>query len=240
MVLVPVLLLWKCCFDKGSPKIPRSWPLSTAFFSCRILDTEKMMKSVATWYSTGSSWADLPNGRKIRGWLYMYQFPGKLALHPDVGVTPMVTPNWRLVNSYGILPAAVQPGTHLLLNNLNSVDREILWYPPSTLYFLDSWGSQQWKERIITGAGLGQPGKSYHAVPTGEFNWRTSENPCVIASIEAPLKSAVWRSKFVIFHTCLTFFWNFLVALCTRVDLGLAVLACGPFALCLIHPKFSM
>jgi hypothetical protein len=50
------------------------------------------------------------------------------------------------------------------------------------------------------GAGLLQPDKSYRAVWTGEFNSRTLENPYVIASIEAPLKSAVWRSKFVIFH----------------------------------------
>jgi hypothetical protein len=78
--------------------------------------------------------------------------------------------------------------------------------------------SQQSKERIITGAGLAQPGKSYHAVRTDEFNWRTSEDfyvhVLVIASIEAPLKSADWRSKFVIFQTCATFFWNLLVALC--------------------------
>jgi hypothetical protein len=38
------------------------------------------------------------------------------------------------------------------------------------------------------GAGLVQPDKSYRAIRTGEFNWRTSENPNVIASIEAPLK----------------------------------------------------
>jgi hypothetical protein len=31
-------------------------------------------------------------------------------------------------------------------------------------------GSQQSKERIITSAGLAQPGKSYRAVWTGEFN----------------------------------------------------------------------
>ena len=66
--------------------------------------------------------------------------------------------------------AAVQPGTHLLLNNLNIVESEILWNPLSILYFLDSWGSQQSKERIITGAGLVQAGKSYRVVRTGEFN----------------------------------------------------------------------
>jgi hypothetical protein len=53
-----------------------------------------------------------------------------------------------------------------------------------------------------------QPGKSYRAVQTVvrtvEFNWRTSENPYVISSIEASLKSAGWRSKLVIFHTCPT------------------------------------
>jgi hypothetical protein len=41
-------------------------------------------------------------------------------------------------------------------------------------------------------------------VRTVEFNWRASENPDVIASIEAPLKRVDWRSKFVIFHT-----WNY-------------------------------
>ena len=131
-----------------------------------------------------------------------------------------MSPNWRLANSYGILPAAVQPGAHLLLNNLNTVDPKILGYPLSTLYFLDSWGSQQSKERIITGAGLGQPSKSYHAVPTGKFNWRTSENPYVIASIEAPLKSVGWRSKFVIFHILAQHFYEIFLLHCV----GLAVL----------------
>jgi hypothetical protein len=101
---------------------------------------------------------------------------------------------------------------------MNSVDPEILWNSLSTLYFLDSWVSQQSKERIITGAGcytgLRQPGKSYLTVWTGEINWRTLENPYVTASIEAPLKSAGGVSKFVIFNTCPIFFWNFLVALC--------------------------
>jgi hypothetical protein len=125
-----------------------------------------------------------------------------------------MSPDWRLANSYGILPAAVHTGSHLLLNNSNIADLEISGYHLSTLYFLDSWGSQQSKERIITGAGLAQPRKSYHAVRTGEFNRQTSKNPYVIASIEAPSKSAGWRSKFVISHTCATLFWNFLIALC--------------------------
>ena len=116
-----------------------------------------------------------------------------------------MSPNWRLANSYGILPAAVQPGTDLLLNNLNIVDPKISGYHLSTLYFLDSWEPQQSKERIITGAGPVEHGKNYHAVRTAEISWRTSENPYVIAPIEAPLKSAAWRSKIVIFHTCTTF-----------------------------------
>ena len=58
-----------------------------------------------------------------------------------------------------------------------------------------------------------QPGKSYRAVRTVEFNCRTSENSCVTAPIEAPLKSAVWPPKNVIFHTCTAFFGDFLVAL---------------------------
>ena len=144
-----------------------------------------------------------------------------------------MSPNWRLANSYGILPAAVQPGTDLLLNNLNIVDPKILWYPLSTLYFLDSWGSQQSKKHIIMGAGLGQPGKSYLTVRTAETNWRTSENPYVIAPIEAPLKSAAWRSKIVIFHTCTTFFWNFLVASCRFGGPG-------PFPPCLMGRYYNI
>ena len=116
--------------------------------------------------------------------------------------------------------AAVQPGTELLLNNLNIVDPKILGYHLSTLYFLDSWEPQQSKERIITGAGLGQPAKSYHAVRTVEFNGQTSGNPYVIAPIEAPLKSAAWRSKFVIFILAQHFFKIFLLHF---VDLGVFV-----------------
>ena len=44
--------------------------------------------------------------------------------------------------------------------------------------------------KIITGAGLVQLGKSNHAIRTSEFNYRISKNPYVIASIEAPLKQA--------------------------------------------------
>jgi hypothetical protein len=139
-----------------------------------------------------------------------------------------MSPNWRLANSYGILPAAVQPGSHLLLNTFNIVEPKILGYHQSTLNFLDSWGSQPSKERIITGAGLVRHGKNYHAVRKVEFNWQTSENPDAIAPIEAPLKSAGRRSKFVIFHTCTTFFWNFIVALCS---FGVP----GPFPPCLIE-----
>ena len=76
----------------------------------------------------------------------------------------------KFLHLYGILQPAVQPGWNLLLNNLNIVDPEIFWYLLSTLYFLDSWGFQQSKERIITGAGLAQPGKSYRHDWTGEFN----------------------------------------------------------------------
>jgi hypothetical protein len=45
------------------------------------------MKSGSTWYSTDSSWPDLPNGRKISGWVH--QFPGKLAVHPGFGATQL-------------------------------------------------------------------------------------------------------------------------------------------------------
>ena len=144
-----------------------------------------------------------------------------------------MSPNWRLANSYGNLLAAQQPGSHLLLNNLNIVDPKILWNPLSTLYFLNSWKPQHSKERIKTGAGPGQPGKNYLTVRTAETNWRTSENPNVTAPIEAPLKSAVWRSKIVIFHTCTTFFWNFLVASCRFGGPG-------PFPPCLMGVYYNI
>jgi hypothetical protein len=51
------------------------------------VDAEKSMKRASIWYSAGSSWPDLPNGRKIRCWLD--QYPGKLAVHPGVGVAQL-------------------------------------------------------------------------------------------------------------------------------------------------------
>jgi hypothetical protein len=64
------------------------------------VDNEKLMKSASTWYSTGSSWPDLPNGCKISRWLY--QLPGKLTTY----IPASMLPNWRSANSHGILPAA--------------------------------------------------------------------------------------------------------------------------------------
>ena len=55
----------------------------------------------------------------------------------------------------------------------------------------------------------------------------------VIAPVEAPLKSAVWRSKIVIFHTCTTFFWNFLVASCRFGGPG-------PFPPCLMGRYYNI
>ena len=79
---VAVKLLLKLSMD--SPRFPDPGLCLRPFLA---VDAEKLMKSVSTWYSTGSSWADLTNGRKIRGWLY--QFPGKLAVHPSIGVTQL-------------------------------------------------------------------------------------------------------------------------------------------------------
>jgi hypothetical protein len=50
-----------------------------------------------------------------------------ICLGNSLHIPASVPPNSRLANFYGILPAAVQPGTHLLLNNLNIFDPEILW-----------------------------------------------------------------------------------------------------------------
>jgi hypothetical protein len=203
-----------CCSEivglaRDSPRFPDPGPYLQPFLA---VDTENLMKSVSTRYSTGSSWADpwadLPNGRKIRGWLH--QFPGKLAVHPGVGVTQLTIYSKFLRNPPSSCAARHPPAFEQLeyCRPWNIVIR-----PIDPRYSSDSWGSQQSKERIITNADLVQPGKSYLAVPTAKFNWWTSENSYVIASIKAPLKSAAWRSKFVIFHTCATFFKNFLVAL---------------------------
>jgi hypothetical protein len=53
-----------------------------------------------------------------------------------------------------------------------------------------------------------------------EFNWRTLENPYVIAPIEVPLKRAAWRSKFVIFLLAQLFFE---ISLLRSVDLVVLV-----------------
>ena len=79
--LVRVLLLWDCLFWVG---IPLYSQIAAPIYA--IL-TEIFMKSTSTWYSTGSSWPDLPNGRKISAWLH--RFPGKLAVHPGVGVAQL-------------------------------------------------------------------------------------------------------------------------------------------------------
>ena len=69
---------------RDSPRFPDPGPCLQPFLA---VDTEKLMKRASTWYSAGSSWPDLPNGRKISGWLH--QFPGKLAVHPGVCVTQL-------------------------------------------------------------------------------------------------------------------------------------------------------
>jgi hypothetical protein len=51
------------------------------------VDNEKLVENGSTWHSTCSSWPDLPNGRKISGWLH--EFLGKLAVHPGVGATQL-------------------------------------------------------------------------------------------------------------------------------------------------------
>ena len=68
--------------------IPRDFQIMAPVYSLFLaVDTEKWRKSGSTRYSIGSFWPDLPNGRKISGWLY--QFPGKLAVNPGVGATQL-------------------------------------------------------------------------------------------------------------------------------------------------------
>jgi hypothetical protein len=88
----------------------------------------------------------LPNKRKISARLD--RFPGKLALHPGVGAT-------KLTISKFLRNPPSSCAAHLLLNNLIIVDLEILWHPLSSQNVLDSGGSQQSKERIITGVLTG-------------------------------------------------------------------------------------
>jgi hypothetical protein len=67
--------------------VPGDFQILAPVYSLFYQDSEKLMKVVRPWYSTGSSWPDLPNGRKISGWLH--RFPGKLAVHPGVGVAQL-------------------------------------------------------------------------------------------------------------------------------------------------------
>jgi hypothetical protein len=80
--------MYCCCvigaLNSDSPKFPDSGPCLQPFLA---VDIGKLMKSASTWYSTGSSWPDLPNGCKISGWLH--QFHGKLVVHSGVGVTQL-------------------------------------------------------------------------------------------------------------------------------------------------------
>jgi hypothetical protein len=145
---------------RDSRGFPNPGPCLQLFFA---VDTEKFMKSVPTWYSTGSSWADLPNGRKIRGRLH--QFPGNLAVHPGVGVTQLT------ISKFLRNPPSMPPSSCAAQHPPAFEQLEYCWpwntgVPLLTLCFFESWGSQQSEERIITGAGLGRPGESYCAVRT--------------------------------------------------------------------------
>ena len=180
-------------------EISRSCPLSIAFFRCRHRKVDEMWFDLILvlyrWLLTRSTeWAQNKRLAASISW--------GLDVHPGVVATQLTISKflWNPPSSC----AARQPPAFEQLEYC----WPWLWYPLSTLYFLNSWGSQQSKKRIITGAGLVRPGKNYHAVRKVEFNRRTSENPYEISPVEAPLKSAVWRSKFVIFHTCTTFFFE--------------------------------
>jgi hypothetical protein len=100
------------------------------------LDNEKLMKSASTWYSTASSWADLPIGRKISGWLY--QFAGKLALHLGVGVAQLTISKllWNPPSSCTARPAPLKHACH------PQKVPYILGDTSPTLYLVDSSGAQ--------------------------------------------------------------------------------------------------
>ena len=53
------------------------------------IDIAKFMKNGSTWYSTGSSRPDLPNGRKISGWLYWFLCHGVVQVWRSYSVCTM-------------------------------------------------------------------------------------------------------------------------------------------------------
>ena len=123
--------------------IPAEYQILAPLYSLfSALDTEKLMKSASTWYSTGSSWADLPIGRKISGWLY--QFPGKLALHPGVGVAQLTIRKflWNPPRSCTARPAPLIHACH------PQKVPYILGDTSPTLYSLDSSAAQLSNGRI--------------------------------------------------------------------------------------------
>ena len=133
-----------CCYEivalsRDSCRIPDPGPSLQPFSA---LDTEKLMKSASTWYSACSSWADLPIGRKIRGWLY--QFPGKLALHPGVGVAQLMISKflWNPPSSCTARPAPLIHACH------PQKVPYILGDTSPTLYLVDSSGEELSNERI--------------------------------------------------------------------------------------------
>jgi hypothetical protein len=170
------------------------------------------MKRASTWYtySIGSSWPDLPNGRKISRWLH--QFPGKLAVLEYI-------PASRGIARLTISKFLQNPPSSWLTQHPPAFEQiEYCWpwnivKPPIDPILFGQLRLSAVERAYNNGCWACQPGKSYQAVRTGEFNCGTSENPYVIAPIEAPSKSAAWKSKLVIFHTCRgtcpTFFLKF-------------------------------
>jgi hypothetical protein len=174
------------------------------------------MKSGSTWYSTGSSWPYLPNGRKKSGWLY--QFPGELAVHPGVGATQLT-----------ISKSLRNPPSSCAARHPPAYEQLEYWRPWNIVWrHIDPILFGQLRLPAVEKAhnnGCWPCAtylvKNYHTVRKVDFNRWTSENPKVIAPIEAPLKSADCRSKFVIFHTCTTFFFE--IFLLRTVDLSVLV-----------------
>ena len=133
--------------------IPLDFQILAPVYSIFYQDLKNWSKVIRPWYSTGSSWPDLPNGPKITGWLH--QFHEKLAVHPGVDVTQLTIS--KFLRNPPSSCAARQPPAFEQLEYCWPWNIEVPLIDP---ILLDSRGSQQSKERIITGAGPGKPGKS--------------------------------------------------------------------------------
>jgi hypothetical protein len=162
-----------CCYEtaaliRDSRRIQDSGPCLQPFLAVDTGKNDEKGFDLILYTSTGSSWPELPNGREKIGWLH--QFPGKLAVHPGVGVAQLsITCSKFLRNPPSCCAARKPPAFEQL---------EYCWpwntvVPPVDPIIFGQLRlaavERAQTEHIITSAGLAQAGKSHPAVRTGQF-----------------------------------------------------------------------